>query len=110
MAKLSSSFAFHADKQSQNQAIALQPFDARVRKEAYIKLNYPFILGATCAGTIAAIGQYVPSTFAIGDRVVSDTPVYKKRETRYGGWQKYVVGRAGLTAKVRGWVALRGLI
>jgi NADPH:quinone reductase-like Zn-dependent oxidoreductase len=84
----------------QNHAIALQPFDARVRREAYIKINYPFILGATCAGTIVALGQNVPSTLALADRVVSDTPVYRERETRYGGWQKYVVGKAGLTAKV----------
>jgi NADPH:quinone reductase-like Zn-dependent oxidoreductase len=78
----------------------LQPFDARIRREAYVKVPYPFILGATCAGTIVAIGRAVPTTFAIGDRVVSDTPVYMKHETKYGGWQKYVVGKAGLTAKV----------
>jgi NADPH:quinone reductase-like Zn-dependent oxidoreductase len=78
----------------------VQPFDARIRREAYVKIPYPFILGATCAGTVVAIGHAVPTTFAIGDRVVSDTPIYKKHETKYGGWQKYVVGKAGLTAKV----------
>jgi NADPH:quinone reductase-like Zn-dependent oxidoreductase len=26
--------------------------------------------------------------------------VYKKRETRYGGWQKYVVGKESLSAKI----------
>jgi hypothetical protein len=31
---------------------------------------------------------------------VSDTPVYQKRETRFGGWQRFVVGREGLSAKV----------
>lgn len=52
------------------------------------------------AGTITAIGPDVHH-LSVGDRVVSDTPVYKKRETRFGGWQKFVVGKAGLSAKVR---------
>ena len=36
----------------------------------------------------------------VGDRVVSDTPLYSKRETRFGGWQRFVVGKAALSAKV----------
>ena len=84
----------------QNEAIAIQPFDAHNRRDAYISsLKYPFILGGTVAGTIIEIGPDVHN-FKIGDRVVSDTPVYGKRETKYGGWQKYVVGKAGLSAKV----------
>jgi hypothetical protein len=83
----------------QNEAIAIQPFDAQNRRDAYISsIKYPFILGATVAGTIIEIGPDVRH-LKVGDRVVSDTPVYKKRETRYGGWQKYVVGKAGLSAK-----------
>jgi len=82
-----------------NEAIAIQPFDARVRHDAYININYPFILGGTLAGTIVAVGENV-KILKVGDRVVSDTPVYKARETRYGGWQKYVVGREGLSAKI----------
>ena len=85
----------------QNEAIAIQPFDAEIRRNAYISsIKYPFILGGTVAGTIVEIGPDV-THFKVGDRVVSDTPVYKKRETRFGGWQKFVVGKAGLSAKVR---------
>lgn len=46
-----------------------------------------------------AIGSEV-TKFQVGDRVVSDTPVYSKRETKYGGWQKYVVGKEGISAKI----------
>lgn len=84
----------------QNEAIAVQPFDAQIRRDAYISsIKYPFILGSTVSGTIVAIGADVHH-LKIGDRVVSDTPVYKRRETQYGGWQKYLVGKAGLSAKV----------
>ena len=77
----------------------MQPFDARVRKEAYITIPYPFILGNTIAGTIVAVGAKVTNV-KTGDRVVSDTPTYITKETKYGGWQKYVVTKAALTAKV----------
>lgn len=48
---------------------------------------------------MVAIGDKV-TKFQVGDRVVSDTPVYKKRETKYGGWQKYVVGSESISAKI----------
>ena len=85
--------------QAKNHAIAIQPLDARIRRDAYIKVNYPFILGSTIAGVIVKIGENV-TTLTIGDRVVSDTPLYSKRETKYGGWQKFVVGKEGLSSKV----------
>jgi len=83
----------------QNHAIAVQPIDAKIRHDAYINVPYPFILGGTLAGTVVALGDKVQN-LKVGDRVVSDTPIYKKRDVRYGGWQKFVVGRESSTAKV----------
>lgn len=50
-------------------------------------------------GIIEAVGSSV-TKFKKGDRVVSDTPVYQLKETKYGCWQKYVVGRETTTAKL----------
>lgn len=44
-------------------------------------------------------GQGV-SKFNKGDRVVVDTPSYNARESKYGGWQKYVVGKQATAAKI----------
>ena len=85
--------------QLQNHAIAVQPLDTKIRHDAYINVPYPFILGGTLAGKVVAVGDKVQN-LKVGDRVVSDTPIYKKRDVRYGGWQKFVVGREGFSAKV----------
>ncbi|KFY83362.1 hypothetical protein V498_08130 [Pseudogymnoascus sp. VKM F-4517 (FW-2822)] len=82
-----------------NQAFAIQPFDANVRGKAYIDVPYPFILGNGVAGVIEEIGPSV-TKFKKGDRVVSDTPIYQLKETKYGCWQKYVVGIEATTAKI----------
>lgn len=50
-------------------------------------------------GVIEAVGSSV-TKFKKGDRVVSDTPAYQTKETKYGCWQKYVVGRESTTAKL----------
>ena len=83
----------------QNEAIAIQPFDARSRRDAYIDLPYPFVLGNGVAGTIVARGSDALG-FTVGDRVVADTSVYRTRETKYGGWQRFVVGNASHTVNV----------
>jgi NADPH:quinone reductase-like Zn-dependent oxidoreductase len=83
----------------QNEAVAIQPFDALIRRDAYIDLPYPFILGNGVAGTIVALGPDA-AAFKVGDRVVSDTSVYRVRETKYGGWQRFVVGNASRTVNV----------
>lgn len=70
-------------------------------RDAYVPIPYPFILGSTVAGTIVAVGPDAKS-FRIGDRVISDTSVYKKRMTKYGAWQQYVVGNAHRTVNVFG--------
>lgn len=68
-----------------NEAICMQPFDARARKEAYMKsLPYPFILGNSIAGTIAAVGADVKE-LEIGDRLVSSTPAYVGLDPKFGG-------------------------
>lgn len=50
-------------------------------------------------GVVEAVGSSV-TKFKKGDRVVSDTPNYQLKQTKYGGWQKYVVGREATTAKL----------
>ncbi|KAL4894281.1 chaperonin 10-like protein [Aspergillus ambiguus] len=82
-----------------NHAVAIQPFDANVRARAYINVPYPFILGNGVAGIVHEVGSSV-TRFKKGDRVVSDTPTYQLKESKYGGWQKYVVSREATTAKI----------
>nr|ANM86638.1 putative alcohol dehydrogenase [Cladonia uncialis subsp. uncialis]AUW30841.1 putative alcohol dehydrogenase [Cladonia uncialis subsp. uncialis] len=82
-----------------NEAIAIQPLDASVRKAAYMPIPYPFILGSNVAGTIEAIGPGVED-FKIGERVVSSTPTYVTKETKWGGWQKFVSSKPEMTAKI----------
>lgn len=64
-----------------------------------MELPYPFILGNGVAGVVEDVGPSV-TRFAKGDRVVSDTPSYRAKEPKYGGWQKYVVSREATTAKI----------
>jgi NADPH:quinone reductase-like Zn-dependent oxidoreductase len=51
------------------------------------------------AGIAEETGQGV-SEFKSGDRVVIDTPSYNAKESKYGGWQKYVVGKQATTAQI----------
>lgn len=51
------------------------------------------------AGVVEEIGPLV-TKFKKGDRVISDTPVYQLKETKYGSWQKYVVGIEATTAAI----------
>jgi NADPH:quinone reductase-like Zn-dependent oxidoreductase len=51
------------------------------------------------AGIVEETGQGV-SKFKKGDRVVIDSPSYKVKESKYGGWQNYVVGKQATTAKI----------
>lgn len=60
---------------------------------------YPFILGSNVAGTIEAVGTGVKD-FKVGERVVSSTPTYVTKETKWGGWQKFVSSKPEMTAKV----------
>ena len=62
-------------------------------------MPYPFILGNGAAGIVHEVGPSV-TRFKKGDRVVSDTPTYQLKESKYGGWQKYVVSREATTAKI----------
>jgi NADPH:quinone reductase-like Zn-dependent oxidoreductase len=66
---------------------------------AYIELAYPFILGNGVAGIVEETGKGV-SKFKKGDRVIIDTPSYNAQESKYGGWQRYVVGKQGTAAKI----------
>lgn len=62
-------------------------------------MPYPFILGNGVAGIVEDVGPSV-TRFKKGDRVVSDTPAYQMRQSKYGGWQKYVVIKEATTAEI----------
>ena len=62
-------------------------------------IPYPFILGSNVAGTIEAVGAGVED-FKVGERVVSSTPTYVTKETKWGGWQKFVSSKPDMAAKV----------
>ncbi|KAL3477203.1 chaperonin 10-like protein [Aspergillus californicus] len=98
---LSSPYTAPADDEIviQNHAIAIQPFDANVRGNAYIPVPYPFILGNGTAGIVEEVGSGI-TRFKKGDRVVSDTPTYQLKEAKYGAWQKYVVTKDATTARI----------
>ncbi|KAI3003071.1 hypothetical protein CBS147346_5536 [Aspergillus niger] len=83
----------------ENRAVAIQPLDANIRAQAYVDVPYPFILGNGVAGIVHEVGSSV-TRFKKGDRVVSDTPTYQLKETKYGGWQKFVVSNEATTAKI----------
>jgi NADPH:quinone reductase-like Zn-dependent oxidoreductase len=83
----------------QNEAIAIQSLDASILKFAYFPFPYPLIPGNNAAGIVVSIGSSV-TKFAIGDRVISDTPMYVAKVNKYGAWQKYVVTKASTTCKV----------
>jgi NADPH:quinone reductase-like Zn-dependent oxidoreductase len=56
-------------------------------------------MGNGVAGIVEETGQGV-SKFQKGDRVITDTPNYQVKESKYGGWQNYVVGKEVTTAKI----------
>ena len=62
-------------------------------------IPYPFILGSNVAGMIEAVGPGVED-FRVGERVVSSTPTYVNKETKWGGWQKFVSSKPEMTAMV----------
>lgn len=62
-------------------------------------MPYPSILGNGVAGLVEEVGPLV-TNFKKGDRVVSDTPIYQLKQTKYGCWQKYVVGTETTTAMI----------
>lgn len=62
-------------------------------------MPYPFILGNGVAGIVHEVGPSV-TRVKNGDRVVSDTPAYQLKESKYGGWQKYVVSKEATTANI----------
>ena len=69
-------------------------------------IPYPFILGSNVAGTIEAVGAGVED-FKVGERVVSSTTTYITKETKWGGWQKFVSSKPEMTAKVY-WISCYG--
>ncbi|RSL89368.1 hypothetical protein CEP52_014934 [Fusarium oligoseptatum] len=53
-----------------NEAIAIQPIDAKIARVAMLPIPYPAILGSSFAGTVTAVGPEVTG-FAVGDKVVA---------------------------------------
>ena len=81
-----------------NEVIAFNPVEFKMAKLGIFPLQYPYILGSTCAGTIEAVGSHVKD-LQVGDRVV----VSKKfgvEGNQYGAYQRYVVVADVMVSKV----------
>ncbi|RPB01033.1 GroES-like protein [Choiromyces venosus 120613-1] len=79
-----------------NEAIPLQPIDAKQARIGFIPLKYPAVLGSGVAGTVV---ESKNPNFNKGDRVLSHTPAYGAGDNKYGAFQKYTVG-TDLTLKL----------
>lgn len=51
------------------EATALNPLDWKIQALGLYIENYPTVLGFDASGTIAQVGEDVPSSFVVGDRV-----------------------------------------
>ncbi|CAZ84159.1 unnamed protein product [Tuber melanosporum] len=79
-----------------NEAIPLQPIDAKQARIGFIPLKYPAVLGSGVAGTVV---ESKNPNFSMGDRVLSNTPAYGAGDNKYGTFQKYTVA-TDLTLKL----------
>jgi NADPH:quinone reductase-like Zn-dependent oxidoreductase len=87
------------------EAIALNPFEAKVSKLAMIPLEYPVILGYSFGGTIEAVGPQV-TQFKSGDKVAASgdkafaSQGFGPSSNQYWGFQRYVLVADECAAKV----------
>ncbi|KAF2194792.1 oxidoreductase domain-containing protein [Zopfia rhizophila CBS 207.26] len=89
-----------------NQAIAIQPLDAKMLLSGYggagALESFPAVLGSSGAGIVEELGEGITG-LAAGDRVVFDTQaLVKGGETnrREGTWQQLVICNAKTVAKI----------
>jgi len=87
------------------EAIALNPFEAKLSKGAIFPINYPAILGFSFGGTVEAVGPQV-TRFKPGDRIaasVDQTLIFKgigAGTNQYWGFQRFVLVSDECAAKV----------
>jgi NADPH:quinone reductase-like Zn-dependent oxidoreductase len=88
-----------------NEAIAFNPFEAKIAKLAIIPIAYPVILGFSYGGTVEAVGPQV-TRFKPGDRVAASADyafVFKgigADTNEFWGFQRYVVAVDEYVAKI----------
>ncbi|KAM5538084.1 hypothetical protein V8D89_008281 [Ganoderma adspersum] len=74
------------------EATALNPLDWKIQSLGLYIENYPAVLGFDAAGTIAQVGEDVPSSsFAVGDRVVVQGWYDVVKKTTQGTFTEYFV-------------------
>jgi NADPH:quinone reductase-like Zn-dependent oxidoreductase len=81
-----------------NEAIAIQPIDAKIARVAMLPIPYPAILGSSFAGTVTAVGPEVTG-FAVGDKVVA-AKTAGATENKNSAFQRYVISSAVTTTKL----------
>lgn len=64
---------------------------------AYIKVEYPFVLGADVSGTVAQLGSAV-TKFKIGQRVIGHCASLITKKSTNGGFQRYSTVRQRLVS------------
>ncbi|KAF2725732.1 GroES-like protein [Polychaeton citri CBS 116435] len=82
-----------------NHALAINPVDYKVQDSGFFVRNWPFVLGCDVAGEVEAVGSNV-TAFKPGDRVIGHAVGLIHQEHKYGGFNKYTVVPAAITAKV----------
>ncbi|KXH38522.1 zinc-binding dehydrogenase [Colletotrichum simmondsii] len=88
-----------------NRAVAINPVDWFKQETGdilYDWVRYPCILGNDVSGDVVEVGPGAQDRFKIGDRVVGHAVGLDKRSNKSseGGFQEYVVLRAGLTSQI----------
>jgi NADPH:quinone reductase-like Zn-dependent oxidoreductase len=88
-----------------NEAIALNPFEAKIVKLAAFPLKYPTILGFSYSGTVEAVGPEV-TRFKPGDKIAASGDYAFANvgigadANKYGGFQRYVLAADECAAKI----------
>ncbi|OQU94471.1 hypothetical protein CLAIMM_00825 [Cladophialophora immunda] len=81
-----------------NKAVGINPGEISVQKLGVRVIGYPSILGSEVAGVVEEVGAALASVFQPGDRVFGRAN--RMVANKYAGYQKYVVLRPPLLAKI----------
>jgi NADPH:quinone reductase-like Zn-dependent oxidoreductase len=81
-----------------NEVIGFVPLEAKIVRLGLFPLQYPAIIGFTCAGTIEAVGSEVTG-FKVGEKVVA-TKARDKQGNQYCTYQQYLLADPGWVSKV----------
>ena len=82
-----------------NHAIAINPVDGGLQEEAFLPLQYPYILGEDVAGEVVDVGPNVVQ-FKKGDRVIGLPVGFVSYRTDEKGFQLYTLLRVNMSSKI----------